>query len=199
MTKATTLALLPLTLALALPLLQGCTPVAVTGVAAAGVAVVHDRRTAGTVLEDQTIELKAADRLRNQLQGGDQVNINATSYNGVLLLSGEAATPQLRSRAEELMRDIDKVRRVHNEIATLPPSTIEERANDMLLTAKAKYALTDLPENVELDFTLVKVVSERGIIYLMGLVTRAEADAVVDRVRRVQGVKRVVKIFDYLD
>ena len=189
---------------LALPLLaatlQGCTPAAaVTGAAAVGVAVVHDRRTAGTVLEDQTIELKAMDRMLNQLKGGDQVHINVTSYNNVVLLSGEAATPELRTRAEELVRGITKVRRVHNEIAVLPPSAVENRLTDTGLGLKVNYALTDLPDDMELDFTMVKVVTERNIVYLMGLVTRAEADVVVDRARRVSGVQRVVKIFDYLD
>ncbi len=188
-----------LALPLVLSLLQGCTPAAGTGAAAAGIAVVHDRRTAGTVLEDQTIELKAMDRILNQLNGGDQVNINVTSYNNVVLLTGETATPELRARAEQLMSAIDKVRRVHNELAVQPPSTVEDRAEDVMITAKAKYALTNLPDNVELDFTLVKVVTERNIVHLMGMVKRDEADVVVDRVRRVQGVERVVKIFDYLD
>jgi osmotically-inducible protein OsmY len=188
-----------LALALFTAALQGCTPAAVTGAAAAGVAVVHDRRTAGTVVEDQTIELKAMDRLLNQLGGGDRTHINVTSYNNVVLLTGECTTPELRARAEELIRGIEKVRRVHNEIAVLPPSSLEDRLNDAGITVKVKYALTDLPDNVELDFTLVKVVTERNIVHLMGLLSRTEAEAVVDRVRRVPGVQRVVKIFDYLD
>ena len=189
---------------LALPLLaamlQGCTPAAaVTGAAAVGVAVVHDRRSAGTVIDDQTIELRAMDRMLNQLGGGDQVNINVTSYNNVVLLTGEAATPELRGRAEELVRDIPKVRKVHNEIAVMPPASLESRLADSGLTVKVNYALTDLPDDMELDFTLIKVITERNIVYLMGLVSRAEADVVVDRARRVSGVQRVVKIFDYLD
>jgi len=191
------------TLLLALPLtlaaLQGCTPAAVTGGVAAGVAVIHDRRTAGTVLEDQTIELKAMDRMLNQLRGGNQTHINVTSYNNVVLLTGETATAELRTRAEELIRGIDKVRRVHNEIGVLPPSELKVRLNDSAITVKVKYALTDLPEEMDLDFTLIKVVSERNVVYLMGLLKRAEAEVVVDRARRVAGVERVVKIFDYLD
>ncbi|GAB6043610.1 BON domain-containing protein [Endothiovibrio diazotrophicus] len=192
-------AFLLLALPLLAALLQGCTPaVAVTG-AAAGVAVIHDRRTTGTVLDDQTIELKAADRLANQLAGEDQAHVNVTSYNNVVLLTGECATPELRARAEQLIHGIAKVSRIHNEIGVLPPSSLEDRLNDSGITVKVKYALTSLPEEMDLDFTLVKVVTERNEVYLMGLVKRAEAEAVTDRVRRVAGVRRVVKIFDYLD
>lgn len=181
----------------AAPVLQGCAPAIVAG-GAAGASVVHDRRTPGAVIEDQTIELKAI-QARNRDPGlSEQAHINITSYNGIVLLTGEAPSPELRQRMEELVQDIEHVRRVHNEIALASPSAYSARTSDTWITTKAKTSLFKVKRE-NFDPTRVKVVTEGGVVYLMGLLNRAEADAVVDQVRQVGGVQRVVKVFEYID
>jgi osmotically-inducible protein OsmY len=187
---------LPLTLLIAF-LLQGCAAAVVTGAAAGGSAM-YDRRTSGTLLEDQNIEIKAVARFRNDAQLSAQAHLNATSYNLVVLLTGETPTPELRARAEEIVRGIPKVARVVNELTIAAPSSLTARASDTLITSKVKTRLfkVKLP-----NFTpeRVKVVTEAGSVYLMGLVTRAEANASIEEARRVGGVQRVVNVFEYID
>jgi osmotically-inducible protein OsmY len=177
--------------------LQGCAEVAAVGGATA-ISVAHDRRTAGSVLEDQDIELKALRNLVNDKDINDKTHINVTSYNQIVLMTGEAPTPELRARAEALVRKIAKVRRVHDEVVIAAPSALSSRGSDTWITAKVKTSLfkVKLPH---FDPTRVKVVTENGVVFLMGLVTRKEADAVVARVRQVGGVQRVVKVFEYID
>jgi osmotically-inducible protein OsmY len=177
-------------------LLQGCAGAIVAG-GATGASVIHDRRTAGTVLEDQNIEFKAMDALASDQELRAQAHISATSYNQVVLLSGEAPTQELRARAEALVAKIPKVRRVHNEVVIAAPSGMSARASDSWITTKVKTSLFEVKLK-DFDPTRVKVVTENGIVFLMGLLTRQEADAVVDVVRQVSGVQRVVKIFEYI-
>jgi len=176
-------------------LLSGCAAVAV-GTATTGVAVIHDRRTAGTVIDDQTIELKAL----NVLYGVDKIrintHINATCYNGVLLLTGEAPTEGLRSDITNRLRQITKVRQVHNEIILAAPSSLVARSSDSLITSKAKIALFKLNKIKSFDPTRVKVVSENGVVYLLGILKQHEVNPVIETVRRVGGVQRVVKLFE---
>lgn len=175
--------------------LQGCVPALVIGGAATTAAVVHDRRTAGSIVDDQGIEFKALAALRSDEDLYRQAHINVTSYNSIVLLTGEAPTEALRNRALELVRPIDRVRSVHNEIRIAAPSSLTSRASDTLLTGKVKASLVGA-ENI--DATRVKVVTEAGVVYLMGLVTRTEADAASDIASRVSGVQRVIKIFEYI-
>jgi osmotically-inducible protein OsmY len=176
----------------------GCAAVVVGG-AAAGAIVLHDRRTTGTIVEDQGIELRAGERLRSDPALDAQTHINVTSYNQVVLLSGEAPTAELRERASELVRSDDKVRQVYNEIVIAAPSAMSARSSDSWITTKAKSALLSVDSLPDFDPTRVKVVTERGVVYLFGLLTRAEADAVTETVRRVGGVQRVVRLFEYTD
>jgi len=193
------LIVLALAAAVTAGVLQGCaTPAVLAGGTAAGVTVVHDRRTPGQVIEDQTIELKAARARNRDPELSKQAHINITSYNGIVLLTGEAPSPELRQRMERLVQEIDHVRRVHNEIAIAAPSAYSARTSDSWITAKVKTALFKV-EREGFDPTRVKVVTEGGVVYLMGLVSRAEADAVVDQVRQVGGVQRVVKVFEYIN
>lgn len=184
-----------LALFLCIILLSGCAAVAV-GTATTGVAVIHDRRTAGTVIDDQTIELKAL----NILFGVDKIRINthvnATCYNGVLLLTGEAPTEGLRSDIANRLRQIIKVRQVHNEIILAAPSSLIARSSDSLITSKAKVALFKLNNINSFDPTRVKVVSENGVVYLLGLLKQHEVNPVIETIRRVGGVQRVVKLFE---
>jgi osmotically-inducible protein OsmY len=178
-------------------MLGGCAPAVVVGGAAATASVAHDRRTAGAVVEDQAIELRIKSALSDA--GIDkQSHINVTSYNGVVLLSGEAPTEALRSSAGDLARNAQKVRRVHNEIQIAAPSSAMTRSSDAWLTTKVKAALLRI-KMANFDATRIKVVSENGTVYLMGLVKRAEAAAVTEQAQQLQGVQRIVKLFEYLD
>ncbi|HAO24084.1 MULTISPECIES: BON domain-containing protein [unclassified Methylophaga] len=176
-------------------LLQACAAVVVGG-AATTAAVAYDRRTAGAVLDDQTIEAKAKYAIFQDKDIHSQSNINVTSYNGFLLLSGETPTEALKQKAENLVKDIPKVRKVFNELAISGPSALTSRSSDSWITTKVKTKMTQ-DENVDPFF--VKVVTERGVVYLMGKVTREEADQAVAVTRTTKGVLRVVKIFEYID
>ena len=170
---------------LSISVLSGCAAVAVGTAATTGVAVVHDRRTTGTIIEDQTIELKAL----KTLYGIDKIRINthvnATSYNNILLLTGEAPTESLRNDISNRLRQISKVRKVHNEILVAAPSSIISRSSDGLITSKAKVALFKLNSIKGFDPTRVKIVSENGVVYLLGLLKQNEIAPVVDTIRRV--------------
>ncbi len=178
--------------------LQGCAGLVIGG-AATGVAVVHDQRTAGTVLEDQAIEIKAVRALRDDKVLDAQTHFNVTSYNNIVLLTGETVSEELRERAGRLVAAVEKVRSVHNELKIGQPSTILARATDSAITTKVKASLFDVNGIDHFDPTRVKVVTEAKVVYLMGLLTHAEADAVTETVRQVGGVERVVRIFEYTD
>jgi osmotically-inducible protein OsmY len=178
-------------------LLQGCAA-AVIGGTAAGVAVAHDRRTAGTFVEDRSIQMKAVNALRADRELWEQVYINVTTYNKAVLLTGQAPSEALRARAEQHVRQIEHVERVHNELTIAAPASLTSRSADTLTTGKVKTSLLGVRDLEGFDATRVKVVTASGTVYLMGLVTREEAEAATDRARQVGGVQRVVRIFDYL-
>lgn len=183
------------TLFCACSLLQGCASVVVGGAAATATAV-HDRRTLGVFVEDQTIEFKAGNLLDDDKEIDDNSNIDVTSYNMVALMTGQAANQALKERAERLVGGVDRVRRVVNEVEIGSASSLGERTRDAALVTEIKFKLTkiDLPD---FDPLRVKVVAERGVIFLMGLLTQAEGDAVAELVRHISGVRRVVKVFEY--
>ena len=181
------------------PLLNGCVPVVLIGGAAATTAsVVHDRRTAGSIVEDQAIELRIKTALNKDDEIANQVHINVTSYNGIVLLSGEAPNQALSSRAAGIARDDRQVRRVHNELKIAAPSSAMTRSSDSWITTKVKSSLIGI-DIKGFDPSRIKVVTENGTVYLMGMVYHREADAVVARTQQVQGVQRIVKLFEYLD
>ena len=177
--------------------LSGCAPVVVGG-AAATASVAHDRRTAGSVVEDQAIEARIRDGFASDTEIDQQAHINVTSYDGIVLLSGEAPSEALRSRAGQIARDAQKVRRVHNEIQIAAPSAMMTRSSDSWITTKVKSSLFGV--KIEgFDPTNVKVVTENGTVFLMGLVTQAEGNGATEQARQVKGVQRIVKLFDYVD
>lgn len=181
---------------LATTLLTGCVPLLVGGTAV-GVGVAHDRRTAGTVVDDQTIALKLYNTLDQQLPPGNHINV--TSYNGAVLLSGEVVSAQAREQAEAIARRIEPpVREVYNELAIGPPSALSSRNNDTLLTTKVKAALLRINDIPDFDPSRVKVVTERGVVYLLGLVRPREADAAANVASQVDGVHQVVTLFEYI-
>jgi osmotically-inducible protein OsmY len=180
--------------------LTGCAGLVVGG-AAAGANIVHDRRTAGTFLEDQAIETKTSIAIQKhpELSSPKQAYINVTSYNNAVLLSGEVVKPELREEAENLVRNMDKVKYVHNELIVAPPSALSSRTTDTAITAAVKTTLLQINNIPDFDPLRVKVVTEKGTVYLFGLLTPAEAAAVTETVRRVKGVQQVVTLFEYID
>jgi osmotically-inducible protein OsmY len=175
--------------------LQGCAAVAVTGVAA-GATVAADTRTTGTIVEDQAIEIKAGQLISADEELDDKTHINTTSYNTVVLLTGEAPTEAMRQRVVELVRNIPRVTHVHNEITIAAPSSLMSRSSDTVITSKVK---TLLLADKNVSGLNTKVVTEKGVVYLMGLSTRSQADQATEIARTTGGVQKVVKLFQYTD
>lgn len=174
-------------------MLGGCVAAVGAG-AATGAAVAYDRRTAGTFIDDGLIEMKARGKIQEDEELWKYAHINVTSYNNIVLLTGEAPSEALRQRAAESVRQVQKVRKVHNEIVVAAPSSMLSRSGDTWITGKVKTSLLNA-EGV--DAARVKVVTENGVVYLMGLVTPQEAEAATEVTRKVNGVQKVVKIFEY--
>ena len=187
-------------LAAGFALLPGCAAVVGTGAVGAagvaGVATATDRRSTGTVVDDEVIELKAIAALRRNTDIAPASHVNATSYNGILLLTGETLNEETRRRITGLVEKIDKVRRVQNELTIAAPSSMLSRSSDALITAKIKTALGRHSFEIA---ARTKVVSENGVVYLLGLVRRGEADVATGIARKIGGVQRVVKLFEYID
>ncbi len=181
---------------LPLVILQGCAAAVVAGAAAGTAVAAHDRRTLGAMIDDQTIELKSGAAIASEASLKDQVHINITSMNGVVLLTGEATTLEARDKVLDLVRGVNGVRRITNEMQIAAPSSIGSRSKDSLITSAVKSRLV-VTRN--LDATRFKVVTESGAVYLMGLVTREEGEMSAERASTIDGVTRVVKIFEYID
>ena len=183
---------------LVLTLLQGCAGVVVGG-AATGVAVAHDRRSAGTVIDDQGTSWKVSQAIFNDQELSSPSHINVEVYNGAVLLTGETPSEDLKIRANAIAaRIIGTEKPIYNELQIAAPTTISSRTNDAYITTKVKTALLDINEIPDFDFTRVSVTTEAGVVYLMGLVSTQEADAVTNKARNVAGVKKVVKLFEYI-
>jgi osmotically-inducible protein OsmY len=178
-------------LALAVPMLQACFPLAVTGVGAAAL-MASDRRTTGIYVEDENIEWKVIGRIKGEFPGA---HISATSFNRRVLLTGEAPTEGMRKEIEAAIRAIPNVREVVNEMQVAGASSVASRGNDALITSNVKARMVN---NKHFSPTHVKVVTEAGVVYLMGLVTPAEGEAAVEVARTTSGVNRVVKVFEYM-
>lgn len=187
-----------LTLVLCLLLLPGCAALVVGG-AAAGASAAHDRRTVGTVIDDNNIELTAYDAINKDKEIALKNNVGIVVYNGVMLLVGEVRSEELQQRAERLASGLQGVRRVVNEIAVEEPTGFGTATRDRWLTGRVKLALLDIVDLPGFDPTRVNVTTQNGKVYLMGLVSREEAERVVAIARAVPGVGRVVKVFEYTD
>lgn len=174
-------------------LLQGCFPVVAAG-AGAGVMMAQDRRTSGAYIEDEAIENKALDRIGKQF--GDKVHVNTTSYNRNVLLSGEVPDQATRAQVERIVANILNVRAIYNELTIGESSSLTSRSNDTLITSNVKLRFVD---DNRFSANNVKVVTEYGTVFLMGIVSRAEADAAADVASGSKGVARVVKLFEYAD
>lgn len=177
--------------------LSGCGAVVVGG-ALTTAKVAHDRRTTGTFIEDQEIFLRAA-AIRNEDEQLQQLsNINVDVFNLQVLLTGQAENPEIVESFRQQVAAIPRVRQVFNEVVIGAESTWSEATADAYLTTKVKLAMFDV-DVPGFDPTRVKVTSAQGSVFLMGLVTLQEADAATERARFVSGVKRVVKLFEYID
>jgi len=172
--------------------LQGCIALLGAGAVAGGLSL-NDRRTGGTQIEDQSIELKSGGRLREAI--GDKGHVNVTSYDRIVLLSGEVPSDADKAAAEKAVRDIEGVNNVVNELEVGPNSTISTRSSDTVITTRVKSALIDAKD---VQASAIKVITERGNVYLMGRVTEREATRAAEIARAQPSVLKVVRVFEIL-
>jgi osmotically-inducible protein OsmY len=181
---------------LAVPLvagaLGGCAEALIIGAGTAAVVSANDRRTTGTQVEDENVELRAVNRIGDRY--GDKVHINVTSYNRAVLLTGEAPEAGARAEIEKMVLGIPNVRGVTNEIQVAGLSSLGARSNDSYITSKVKGRFV---QDGKFNIVHVKVVTEASVVYLLGLVTEAEANSAVEIARTTGGVRKVVKVFEY--
>lgn len=173
--------------------LQGCFPVVAAG-GVSGVLMAEDRRTSGAYIEDEAIENKALNRISVEYK--DKVHVNVTSYNRNVLISGEAPDAATKAAIGKIVTGIENVRVVSNELAISGPSSLTSRSSDTLITSNVKLRFVN---NQHFNANHVKVVTENGRVFLMGIVTHAEADAATELASTTGGVQHVVRLFEYLD
>jgi osmotically-inducible protein OsmY len=187
---------LPLALAgaaLSSALLSGCGALLVGGIVVGGAMVATDRRTTGAQVDDETIEVKSSSRMSETF--GDRARIDTTSYNRLVLLTGEVPTADDKTRAEQVAARVPNVSSVVNEISVGPLNTFGERSKDTYITTKVKTSLVDAKD---LFANSIKVTTHRGVVYLMGRVTEREATRASEVARGVGGVVKVVRVFEVL-
>jgi osmotically-inducible protein OsmY len=170
--------------------LTACFPLAVGGAVVGGL-VATDRRTTGTVVEDEGIELRSASRIRAAM--GDRGHINVTSYNRQVLLTGEVPSVQDKQQVEQIVAGVDNVRHIVNELAILGNSTLTQRSSDSLVTGRVRAGLIDASD---LSANAFKITTERGTTYVMGRVTAREAKRATEVISGTTGVQRVVRILE---
>ena len=173
-------------------ILQGCFPLAATGIGAAAL-MVDDRRSTGVYVEDENIEWKARGRLFERFK---DAHVNVTSFNLAVLLTGEVPTEQMKQEIADVIRAIPSVKSVTNELNIGGNTALTARANDGFITTNVK---TRFINNGKFSINHVKVVTEAGTAFLMGIVTREESDAATELARTTSGVSRVVKVFEYIE
>jgi osmotically-inducible protein OsmY len=172
--------------------LSACAPLIIGGAMVGGSLMAIDRRTSGAQIEDQAIELKAASRAREQATLG---NINVVSFNRLLLVTGQVPTEGDRQKIGEALAKVDNVREVVNELAVTTNSLLGDNSRDSLISTKVKATLLDAKD---LQAHAIKVVTERNVVYLMGLVTEREANRAAEVARSVAGVEKVVRVFELI-
>ena len=175
----------------ALPLLQGCVAAAVGAGAAAGVMTAHDRRTTGTQADDEGLEWKAAQQIPENYK--NDAHVNFTAFNRRLLITGEVPSEEAKSAIESEVRKIEGVKEVYNELGIGPATPLSSRSNDSYITSKVKARLVD---SNQISANHIKVLSERGIVYLMGIVNEREAKVAIAVARTTAGVVKVVNVLE---
>ena len=173
--------------------LGACVPLVVGGGAVMGTLVAVDRRTAGTQVEDEGIELRAASRIRESL--GERVHVNVTSYNRQVLLTGEVPSAADSQKVEQIVLAVDNVRSVVNDLGVMTESSLSQRSKDTFITGKVRASLVDAKD---LTANAFKVLTERNVVYLMGRVTPREAKRSAEVARGVDGVRKVVRVFEVI-
>jgi osmotically-inducible protein OsmY len=176
-----------------IPALQACVDALIVGGVATGVVLAADRRQSGVMLDDQGIEFTASSRIEDALKR--QGHVNVISYNYMVLLTGEVPSAQAKADAEKIAGEVPKVRTVVNELQVAGTSSTASRSNDTYITSKVK---SNFLGNSKFRPTDIKVVTEAGVVYLLGLVTREEADAATEVARGTGGVQKVVRVFEYV-
>lgn len=172
----------------------GCVGTAIVAGGAVAGAVAVDRRDASTILDDNTIELNIKEAIYTDESIKRDIHVNVTCYNGVVLLTGETPTREMRDKVVRHAQQVDKVKKIYNETIVAPPSEHISRRQDTYLTSKVKTALLAAKEITGLE---IKVVTENQIVYLMGLVTKEEGDIAANATRQVDEIKQIVKLFEY--
>lgn len=181
-------------LALALGTMTGCVTALIAGVAVATVDILHDRRTAGEYVDDNTIELSARNYLLSSPEIRAATHVKPTSWNGILLITGEVDDEQIKQQMVERFSNFQGVRQLVDETTITGKTALLARTNDAWITSKVKSRLL---LKTGLDANRVKVITTRGSVYLMGIVTQEEANKATELTRSVRGVARVVKVFEY--
>jgi osmotically-inducible protein OsmY len=176
-------------------ILSSCAPLLVGGAIVTGISVVTDRRTTGQVIDDKIISAQVRKDIFEDIDNPEHIKV--MTYNGVVLLAGEAANRSDKVKAEDLAATKDGVIKVINELEETIPTDIKRRTKDSYLTSKAKSSLVRV-DIKGFNPTQVKIMTTRGTVYLMGRVTKEEAAAVVEEIRNLRGVERVVKVFEYM-
>ena len=174
-------------------LLVGCAPLLLGGAVVGGTMIVTDRRSSATQLEDQLIEVKANSRIREAV--GERGRASSTSYNRLVLLTGDVVTEADKAAIEQAVSKVDNVRSVVNELVVMGSLSLGSRTNDALISTKVKASIVDTKD---LYANSVKVVTERGVVYLLGRVTEREATQAANVARGVSGVQKVVRVFEIL-
>jgi len=164
-----------------------------------GLSLLHDRRSSNALMHDERIEINAGIELNSYDDTRNECHFNVTAYNGTVLVTGEAPTEQLRNKIISIVRTIPGVKIVHNELRTAPPSNFSARSHDSLITTKVKTSLSNIKNLPGFDATRVKVITENGVVYLLGLVHKQEGHVATEIARRETGVKKVVKIFEFIE
>lgn len=182
-----------LTLLAATPMLNGC--VGFIAGAATGAVIAHDSRSANTMLEDETIEVNAKKALYHDPKLDKKIHVNVTSFDHVVLLTGEVLTFDLRDYVVDFVSRQPNVKKVYNELAVADLTSFSSRSHDTWITTKIK---TDMLGAKDFDSTRVTVVTEREIVYLMGIVTTQQGNRAAEIASNVEGVKKVVKLFQYI-
>ena len=172
--------------------LSACAPLVVGGAVMGGM-MATDRRTTGTQVEDEGIELRAVNRIRETL--GDRAHVNVTSFNRQVLLTGEVPTAQDRATVDQIVAGVNNVRSVVNDLAVMPSTSLGQRSNDVLITGKVRASFVDAKD---VFASAYKVVTERNVVYLMGLATPREATRATEIARGVGGVSKVVRVFEMI-
>ena len=177
-------------------LVQGCAGLVVAGGAAVGAAAASDPRPTQVMMDDKIIEMSATDKIYSHRELQTSVHININSYNYVVLLTGEALSQELIDKAVDIVRHLKKVNRVHNEIRVADLTSFESRAKDSWISSKIK---TNMLGTENFDVTKVQVTTENRTVYLMGLTTEEQGAKAVEIARQVEGVEKVVKLFEYVE